>query len=57
MTTFLPPSAWGMTPAQRLARLRTFLALVEGRTGRAAKQRGRYLAEIEEIKNAPQITR
>ena len=52
--TYRPPSAWGMTPAQRLARLRLYLALVAGRKGRMAKQRARYLAETEEIENAAQ---
>jgi len=49
---YLPPSAWGQTSAQRLARLRTYLALVAGRKGRAEEQAARYRAEIEEIENA-----
>ena len=45
--TPLPPSAWGQTPAQRLARLRRYVELSAGHTGRALEQVKRYQAEIE----------
>jgi len=52
MSKFIRPSAWGMTPAQRLARLRLFLTIVKGRRGRALEQAARYELEISEIEDA-----
>lgn len=48
----LPPSAWGMTPEQRLERLYTYFAFVKDSKGVEAEKRERYLIEIEAIENA-----
>lgn len=54
MTKFLPPSAWGLTPAQRIERLEGYAATARKghKNSKMYKvQLPRYPKEIEEIRN------
>ncbi len=55
--TFLPPSAWSMTPQERIDRLETYLSITDNcKSPSVKRQRARYKAEIGALKSV-KITR